>query len=195
MSALGREDLRVLAADRRFLRALPRLSTHFLWVSELGEQRAQRAGALKRAVRHLKKGGVLLHFPAGQIEPDADFEPDQALWLKPWQPGTAALVAACARVDGRVLVAGVRGCALAARQTLLLNRLAERRGITTLSPLLQMICSLTDVRTRVCCRDAGRARVLSQLSPVEQQARLRAALLHSLILESSPNRVVLQAPG
>jgi hypothetical protein len=173
MSALGREDLRILAADRSFLRALPRLSSHLLFVAE---QPFERAGALKRAVRHLRSGGALLHFPAGKIEPDADFEPQSAPLLEPWQPGVTALVAACARFDGRVMVAGVRGVHSPRAKRWLLNRLAERRGITTLSPLLQMLGGLRDVTTRVCCVDAGQARRLGELAASEQQAVLRAAL-------------------
>lgn len=173
MSALGRQDLRILAADRTFLRALPRLSAHLLFVPE---RPSERAGALKRALRHLRTGGALLHFPAGQIEPDADFEPDSAPLLGPWQPGVAALVAACARVDGRVLVAGVRGVHSPRAKRWLLNRAAERRGITTLSPLLQMLGGLRDVMTRVCCHEVARGPALARLSGPEQQALLRAAL-------------------
>ena len=173
MSALGRKDLRILAADRSFLRALPRLSSHLLFVAE---QAGERAGALKRAVRHLRSGGALLHFPAGKIEPDADFEPTGAPLLEPWQPGVAALVAACARFDGRVVVAGVRGVHSPRAKRWLLNRVAERHGITTLSPLLQMVGRLRDVSTRVCCLDAGSARSLSELTASQQQAVLRAAL-------------------
>jgi hypothetical protein len=173
MSALAREDLRILAADRGFLRALPRLSSHLLFVAD-GPY--ERAGALKRAVRHLRAGGALLHFPAGKIEPDADFQPETAPLLEPWQPGVAALVAACARFNGTVAVAGVRGVHSPRAKRWLLNRMAERRGITTLSPLLQMVGGLRDVTTRVCCFDADSARHLGELTVSEQQAELRAAL-------------------
>ena len=183
MSALKRGDLRILAADRSFLRALPGLSSHLLFVAE---HAGERAGALKRAVRHLRGGGALLHFPAGQIEPDADFEPATAALLKAWLPGVTALVAACARVDGRVLVAGVRGVHSPRAKRWLLNRLAERRGITTLSPLLQMVAGLRDVTTRVHCLDADSARALSELAPAEQQARLRATLERAI--RGSPMR-------
>lgn len=177
MSALEREDLLILAADRGFLRALPRLSAHFLFV---GERAGQRAGALKRAVTHLRRGGALLHFPAGQIEPDADFAPEPASWLEPWHPGVSALVQACQRADGRVLVAGVRGVHSPRAKRWLLNRAAERRGITTLSPLLQMVGKLRDVTARVCCLDAGGASALHELDQNEQQTELRAALQRAI---------------
>lgn len=177
MSALGRRDLLILAADRGFLRALPRLSAHFLFV---GESAAQRAGSLKRAVTHLRRGGALLHFPAGQIEPDADFEPEAASWLKPWQPGVHALVEACGKADGRVLVAGVRGVHSPRAKRWRLNRAAEQRGITTLSPLLQMVGKLRDVTTRVCCLEAGSADGWRNLAADQQQSQLRAALTSAI---------------
>jgi len=177
MSALGRKDLLILAADRRFLRALPGLSAHFLFV---GDAAGARAGALKRATTHLRRGGALLHFPAGQIEPDADFEAERSRWLGAWHPGVSALVAACARVNGSVLVAGVRGVHSPRAKRLLLNRAAERRGVTTLSPLLQMVGRLRDVTARVCCLNAGSASALAELRAGEQQARLRAALAHAI---------------
>jgi 1-acyl-sn-glycerol-3-phosphate acyltransferase len=173
MSALQRQDLLILAADRRFLRALPGLSAHFLFV---GDRASQRSGALRRALRHLRGGGALLHFPAGQIEPDADFEPDRTAWLKPWHPGVGALIDACARVDGGVLVAGVRGVHSPRAKRWLLNRAAERGGITTLSPLLQMLGRLRDVTTRVSTVNLGSARGLRELSTADQRAQLREAL-------------------
>jgi hypothetical protein len=177
MSALEREDLLILAADRRFLRALPGLSTHLLFV---GEGTGQRARALKRAVSHLRGGGALLHFPAGQIEPDADFERDSTRWLEPWHPGASTLVEACARVDGQVMVAGVRGVHSPRAKHCRLNRTAEQRGVTTLSPLLQMLAKLRDVSTRVHCLNAGRASALRELGVELQQAQLRADLRRAI---------------
>lgn len=177
MSALGRKDLRILAADRVFLRALPRVSQHLLFV---GEHPGARAGALKRALSCLRSGGAILHFPAGRIEPDADFDPDQRGWLKPWLPGVAALVQAVAKVDGRVFVAGVRGVHSREAKHHPLNRWAEQRGVTTLSPLLQMFHQLRDVVTRVNCREAPRATELSELSVDAQHVLLRAALLQAI---------------
>ncbi|HXK16446.1 MAG TPA: 1-acyl-sn-glycerol-3-phosphate acyltransferase [Polyangiaceae bacterium] len=173
MTALGRSDLLILAAERGFLRALPGLARHFLFV---GESAAARAGALKRALSCLRRGGSLLHFPAGEIEPDANFEADATRWLKPWQPGVAALVKACARANGRVLVAGVRGVHSPSAKRFVLSRLAERRGVTTLAPLVQIVGKLRDVRARVHLAEVASAEQLSELGAEAQRARLRTAL-------------------
>lgn len=172
MSALRRRDLLILAADRVFLRALPNLSQHLLFV---GDTPGERAAALKRALLRLRSGGAVLHFPAGQIEPDADFEHAPARLLAPWQPGVAALLKACTKVEGRVIVAGVRGVHSPRAKGFVLNRLAEARGITTLSPLLQMVGRLRDVVARVHCADAGSALA----EPAMFRERLRQAILQA----------------
>ena len=168
MSALGRRDLLILAADREFLRALSGLSEHLVFV---GEAPAERARALKRSLVWLRRGGALLHFPAGKIEPDADFALPGAPLLEPWQPGVSTLVKACERVAGRVLVAGVRGVHSPRAKRLLLNRLAEERGVTTLSPLVQLLGKLRDVNARVRLEQVGGSR---------DELSLRAALVSAI---------------
>ncbi|HEX2676105.1 MAG TPA: 1-acyl-sn-glycerol-3-phosphate acyltransferase [Polyangiales bacterium] len=167
MSALCRRDLLVLAADRSFLRALPRLSEHLVFV---GEHPAERAAALKRAVASFKRGAAVLHFPAGRIEPDAAFEPDPERWLAPWQPGIRTLLRAAERHDAEVLVAGVRGVHSPRAKRFVINRWAEARGVTTLCPLLQIVGRLEDVSVRVQLARAA------SVEPERLRAQLRAAL-------------------
>jgi hypothetical protein len=168
MRAVGRRDLLILAADREFLRALSALSAHLVFV---GEAPSERARALKRSLVWLRRGGALLHFPAGKIEPDADFALPGASLLEPWQPGVSTLVKACERVAGRVLVAGVRGVHSPRAKRLLLNRLAEERGVTTLSLLLQLVGRLRDVNARVR---------LQQITGSLDERSLRAALVDAI---------------
>lgn len=170
MSAIGRSDLAILAADRTFLRALPRLSRHLLFVGDAAQPRAL---TLKRGLSWLRRGGALLHFPAGQIEPDADFEPRREGLLAGWKPGVSALVRATLEAQGKVFVAGVRGVHSPRAKRLWLNRWAERRGVTTLSPLLQMVARLRDVTARV--RSVEVAGLASE-PPQRREALLRDAL-------------------
>lgn len=177
MAALARPDLLILAADRGFLRALGGLSQHMLFV---GESAAARAGALKRSLRWLRRGGALLHFPAGRIEPDADFEPRRGHWLEPWQPGASALLEACARADGRVLLAGVRGVHSPRAKRQLLNRVAESRGVTTLSLLLQLARRLRDVQARVHLSLGPELASLLELDIAGREQALRLALTSAI---------------
>jgi hypothetical protein len=58
-----------------------------------------------------------------------------------------------------------------------LNRLAERRGVTTLAPLLQMVAKLRDVSLRVRLADVGEAHALL---PAPQRGQLRSRLLDAI---------------
>jgi hypothetical protein len=175
MSAIGRKDLAILAADRRFLRALPGLSRHLLFVSEAA---GARASVLKRALSWLRGGGAILHFPAGRIEPDADFERPGAPLLAAWQPGVSALTRALSQVDGQLYLAGVRGVHSPRAKRLLVNRWAEERGVTTLAPLLQMVLRLGDVTTRVELQLVPR---FEATSASEQEAVLRSQLTSAIL--------------
>ena len=66
-SLRSRPDLRVIAQDRPFLRALPHVATQVIFVAEDARSRSQ---VLRAGVKHLQAGGALLSFPAGAIEPD-----------------------------------------------------------------------------------------------------------------------------
>lgn len=66
-SLASRPDLRVIALDRPFLRALPNVARQLILVSD---HEVGHMGVLRAGVKHLKQGGALLTFPAGEIEPD-----------------------------------------------------------------------------------------------------------------------------
>ena len=66
-SLASRPDLRVIAADRPFLRALPNVARQLILLPDEG---AERMAVVRAGARHLQQGGALLTFPAGDIEPD-----------------------------------------------------------------------------------------------------------------------------
>jgi 1-acyl-sn-glycerol-3-phosphate acyltransferase len=80
-AATPRDDLRVIAADRPFLDALPNTSRHLMTVAETpgGRSRVARAAA-----RHLRGGGSVLTFPGGRIEPDPAVLPGAVAALDRW---------------------------------------------------------------------------------------------------------------
>ncbi|MEJ8821109.1 1-acyl-sn-glycerol-3-phosphate acyltransferase [Variovorax humicola] len=65
--ASRRPDLRVIASDRPFLRALPNVARQLIL---LRDEDGGQLTVLRAAARHLQEGGALLTFPAGEIEPD-----------------------------------------------------------------------------------------------------------------------------
>ena len=71
-SLAARPDLRVIALDRPFLRALPAVARQLIFVpsDDPEEGAAGRRAVVRAALRHLQQGGALLTFPAAGIEPD-----------------------------------------------------------------------------------------------------------------------------
>ena len=76
-----RSDLRVVAAERPFLGALPNTSRYLLTVSETS---IGRFGLVRAATRHLLGGGAVLTFPGGKIEPDPAVLPGAVEALEQW---------------------------------------------------------------------------------------------------------------
>lgn len=76
-----RSDLRVVAAERPFLGALPNTSRYLLTMSETSPG---RFGLVRAATRHLREGGAVLTFPGGKIEPDPTVLPGAAEALDRW---------------------------------------------------------------------------------------------------------------
>jgi hypothetical protein len=80
-TALSRPDLRIIALRRPFLQALPNISRQLIYVSDAA---VDRMAAVRKASGHLRDGGALLTFPAGQIEPDPDVYPGAGESLNRW---------------------------------------------------------------------------------------------------------------
>ncbi len=77
--------LRIVAAERPFLAALPATARYLI---ALDEANNHRLGVVRRAAAHLRTGGALLTFPAGRLEPDPALEPAAAAAaLAGWSPG------------------------------------------------------------------------------------------------------------
>ena len=66
-SLASRPDLLVIALDRPFLRALANVAKQLIFVAD---DDASRMSVVRAVAKHLKQGGALLTFPAGDIEPD-----------------------------------------------------------------------------------------------------------------------------
>jgi len=162
-ATLERDDVAIVASDRKFLRAMPRLRRHLVFVPEAPSGAGLgRAIGLRRALAHLAAGGALLHFGAGCIEPDPAFVAEGAAPFEPWQSGTGALVRGAAGSAGAVVPAVVLGVHSPRAKRLFVTRLAERHGLTTLAALLQVaIPRYRDVEAIVRFGDALPTRQLA----------------------------------
>lgn len=87
-SALDRTDLRIIAARRPFLDALPNTSRQ---LSYLDDDASSRVALVRQVGAHLRSGGATLTFPAGRIEPDPDRHRAALATLAGWSSSAGAL--------------------------------------------------------------------------------------------------------
>lgn len=88
-SAINRPDLRIIALNRPFLLSLPNTSRHLFYVSD---DSGERLRAVKSAAGHLRSGGAVLTFPAGQIEPDPLVYPGAEESLHGWTDSAGVFI-------------------------------------------------------------------------------------------------------
>jgi hypothetical protein len=80
-ASLGRDDLRIIASNAPFLRRLPTVSQHLIFIAE---DAIGRMSTIREGVRHLAAGGALLVFGTGLIDPDPGFMPGAEQALENW---------------------------------------------------------------------------------------------------------------
>lgn len=91
LSRVPRDDIKLVASDRPFFRALPAFSTYLIFSSRV--DRLAKASVVRQAIRHLQSGGVLFLFPAGRLEPDPAREADKALQaINEWSSSIEAIL-------------------------------------------------------------------------------------------------------
>ena len=88
-TAIARRDLRIIALDRPFLQSLPNVSSHLFYISD---DAGERRGVVRKVAAHLRGGGAVLTFPAGEIEPDPDVYPGALQALSGWTDSAALFV-------------------------------------------------------------------------------------------------------
>lgn len=168
---LGRQDLRIIAAERPLLRALPNTARHLIYVDE-GSARG-RTAALRQAAAHLRGGGALLTFPAGRIEPDPTVRAGAAESLQVWSPSVALF----ARLAPAILVlpAAVGGVISASAQRNPAARLfrSQRDRDWAAATLQVLLPAYRDVHTRVAF---GPPLPASALAALEDPSAIRALL-------------------
>lgn len=88
-SAIPRRDLKVVANDRPFARALPHMFAHIIAVPAV---ESDRFAVVRQVTRHLERGGALFINPAGRIEPDPACMPGAIESLRTWSPSLGIFV-------------------------------------------------------------------------------------------------------
>ena len=145
-SAIPRSDLRVVAAQWPLLDALPNTSRYLITVAKASPN---RLAVLKSAAGHLKRGGAVLNFPAGRLEPDPALLPGAVESLERWST-SVDLFARLAR-DLTVVPVAVSGVfsPIALRNPLTSLRRREEDRWWLASNLQMLVPALRNVTVRV----------------------------------------------
>ena len=165
VSRLARSDLKIVARDRPFLRALPGLSRSLILVPDRGGR------VLRDLENHLKAGGAVLTFPAGRIEPDP-------AWFRPtgWADWSASTALLLRRVPGlRVqpcLVAGIRAAGFVDPWLARWRRFADEREWT--AAVLQLFLQVLWARPRYHRIDVALGEPLTDPSQLPRQMEVLA---------------------
>lgn len=145
-AATPRPDLKIVAAERPFLAALPNTSQYLLTLSK-GSQ--GHLGVVRGAAQRLRSGGAVLTFPGGKIEPDPSVLPGAGEALERWSESVnlfSRLAPDLTVVP--VLVSGVISGASLKNPLIFMRRRAEDRR--WLAATFQMLVpALRSVTTKV----------------------------------------------
>ena len=137
-ASLGRDDIKIITGNIRFLRELPFTREHLIFLTPDVDV---RVGVLRAAIRHLRSGGTLLIFPSGGIDPDPEVLPGSHEALRQWSPSAELILR---RVpETQILVTIVSGV-LASRYansplTRLRKKAIDRRRIAELIQVAQQV--------------------------------------------------------
>ena len=186
-ATLPRDDLRTVAAVRPFLTALDNMTKRLIYVDE--EAKAH-LGVVRRVTQHLRRGGSVLTFPAGKIEPDPGVLPGASTALAEWTDsiGLFARLAPEAQIVP-VLVSGVFSPrALASPLTRLRRSQKDRERFAA---MLQVAAPrLYPVRVTVAL---GRPLHAAEVLAYSSSAGAKQAVVGEMrrLLETSPHPLLL----
>jgi 1-acyl-sn-glycerol-3-phosphate acyltransferase len=148
LSCLPRKDTSVLISDVPFTRAFVVAREHFIYVPL---RTGGRGPALRAAIDHLRKGGSLLLFPHGDVEPDPELGPGASGGLQKWSRSIEIMlreVPACrlqaAIASGALLPRFARSPLVKIRKTPV-----RRQKLAEVIQLCQQVVFPRSVRTQV----------------------------------------------
>jgi 1-acyl-sn-glycerol-3-phosphate acyltransferase len=89
MSSVPRSDLRIMSADRPFVRTLENFAKLTFFVPD---RSGERMSVVRSVARFLQQGGAVMICPAGQIEPDPAVMPGAVEALQTWSDSLGLFV-------------------------------------------------------------------------------------------------------
>jgi len=88
-TSINRTDLKIIAVHRPFLVSLLNVTKQLIFVSD---ESSDRIRAVRQTSAHLRSGGSVLTFPAGEIEPDPGVHSGTLNSLKTWTDSAGVFI-------------------------------------------------------------------------------------------------------
>ena len=88
-AAIDRPDLKIIALDRPFLASLPNTTRQLFFIDD---NPGRRLSAVRHVSAHLRAGGAVLTFPAGEIEPDPEVYSGSLEALESWTDSASVFI-------------------------------------------------------------------------------------------------------
>jgi 1-acyl-sn-glycerol-3-phosphate acyltransferase len=89
-ASLPRDDLKIVATGVDFLKNLPITANHLIYTDR--HNLAARGMVIRNTIRHLQKGGAVLIFPGGSVDPDPEVLPGAEAELNKWSPSLEVIL-------------------------------------------------------------------------------------------------------
>lgn len=135
---VGREDLKIVASGLPFLRSLPQVACHLIYATL---DPHQRMSVVRDMIRHLRRGGAVLIFPSGRVDPDPEVLPGAEEALSTWSLSTGIVLRSLP--ETKVLTGVVSGVLSAIHLRSPIARLrGELRQRQLLAEMLQVVRQL-----------------------------------------------------
>lgn len=91
VASVPRNDVKVIVGGMPFLQKLP-VASGYTIMAPRTENSAVRGNVVRESIRHLEKGGALLIFPSGRIDPDPAVLPGAMEALEYWSRSIAIML-------------------------------------------------------------------------------------------------------
>lgn len=88
-AAINRPELKIIALHRPFLESLTNITRQLFFIDD---DSSKRINAVRQVSNHLRDGGSVLTFPAGEIEPDPDIYPGAMDSLNKWTDSAGVFI-------------------------------------------------------------------------------------------------------
>jgi len=88
-AAINRPDLKIIALQREFLASLANTTRQLFFIDD---DPSKRLNAVRQVSTHLREGGSVLTFPAGEIEPDPYVYPGALEALNTWTDSAGVFI-------------------------------------------------------------------------------------------------------